>query len=730
MKFFITLAICCCVGFSFGQTPDKAITYTARALPLRAVVEALSKQTGVKLKAASELEEEPVILRLDHVPLKDVLDKLADVFAGDWVDHGDFKRLERSDEKIAAIRAALHQKKLVAIRDSIEAIKKRVEQAPALDQAHAEELVKSYMLLDQQYPQGGQNTDAAKKHMLLASQLPETRIGTKIVANMDPEELASIPDNERAVFSTAPNSMQHPLTGCDPADIKQFFADRKTLDAAVEKLKPKLEGEANKAWPFAGDLQNSNPGVVGDPARILVCVQNWGSQELAEVELLDAKGKHLIDDSEAVGMDWAKSLERRVKNAQLDKEIIKNGFELGPIAKELGERLHRASTDFRPLTANTSDLLMQPTVTDPLTFFTADTILRGAERQGLNAIALVPDEADFAAEWAAHLGKTSLDRYRSALGSYGASLTIADGWIVVKPDNPEKAAEDRLARDAMEAFVHRVVDEKVVTIEAAADLKVSVPRGASTDLAANYVKWLLNDTAATPLESWTGDGLRLYGTLNGQERQAAAGKDGLTASFSNLSADQQKMVYALYMNTYSWVNELPGKDGSYTGQSPEKTDLIPDGLTMNHQVTVTDKTDVSVFTLREVGNGNSYSSGETIDALAYPLLQKQHPELFPGWRDTSASGYRLGTQRTVTFTIKLGGGYELSDGVLESHESDGPMLSLDELVNKLPPDVKEKLDKEIAKVLDSVTKYRMSHPGITPTPTTDGVGAVQPPVRF
>src|SRR3569832_435733 len=66
------------------QDLSRHITYSARATALQTTLKQLSKQAGVELQCSQDLANEPIILRLNDVPIQSVMDKIAEVTAGEW----------------------------------------------------------------------------------------------------------------------------------------------------------------------------------------------------------------------------------------------------------------------------------------------------------------------------------------------------------------------------------------------------------------------------------------------------------------------------------------------------------------------------------------------------------------------------------------------------------------------------------------------------------------------
>src|SRR6476646_9151804 len=102
MRFLVLIGVCLCLaGLALGQGPDtsKPITYTTAAVPLHRAFEDIGKSAGIKFEIDGSMGEEPVILRLQGVPVKDVMDRVAAMEGAEWklVDRG-FLLFRSSDD--------------------------------------------------------------------------------------------------------------------------------------------------------------------------------------------------------------------------------------------------------------------------------------------------------------------------------------------------------------------------------------------------------------------------------------------------------------------------------------------------------------------------------------------------------------------------------------------------------------------------------------------------------
>ncbi len=237
------------------------------------------------------MEDEPLILRLNHVPLKEAMDKIADVFQADWVDHHDFIRLERSPERIKAIQTAVYLDRMSRFKTSIDELVNLRKQVQPLNDKTAADFVNLYA---KSFGMSSPNEDR-RLQFIMDSRLPTMRLAIQILERMDPEQLAQIPFNKRVVFSSSPNSMQLALPEIEPTFLQEYAASRAALAKAFQTLR---QDQRQNLYELQSDAMAST----GQPARIVVRTQPYSGPGSLTVQLvvIDDKGNEMGEDSEVL----------------------------------------------------------------------------------------------------------------------------------------------------------------------------------------------------------------------------------------------------------------------------------------------------------------------------------------------------------------------------------------------------------------------------------------------
>jgi len=716
MKSLLTFLILC-PALLQAQQPDKPITYTSRALPLHVVLDELSKQGGVKLKATLDMDEEPLILRLQGVPLSDVMAKMADVFAADWVDHGDYKRLERSDEKIAALRTAQLAKRVQAVKNSIDALVKLESQAPALNEKSAKNLVQQFVALTATR-KNARSIATDRQQFVLSSQLPGMRYFMKVLAQMDPTELATAPVNQRIVYSTKPNNVQKPLRiPLNQEDYEELVRERELVSKALADQNITEDGTIGALGSEVNSLADAKPDYM------IAALNAYSNGAVAiSFSLYDANGYAIVSDYENLGATWSESYDERAKMTAAMANAVKNGFELDSISKEIVSHLGKDENSVRAMSPEAINVLMTPTVTDPLGIVCAETIIKGCTAENVNAVALLDDSAEGTAEYAARSGRTNLEAFLATLsGPRDVVTDRPEGWLVMKPIDPLRAQERRLPRPVLQTFLQRIMKDQCVTIETAADLLAAIPKEADDTMFYVDGQSLLGQGYAFP--GGSEDSLRLFGYLSDQQRDAAK-NGGVSIPISSLSQETQAMIVGILGGSNGMImrTRVDEKGRSRTDYVDEPTSALGNASFADAVIKFVDTESDAAYITQQYQSYPSNTYPQALDTIAWQLAAEKSPVVANMYHGSMRLlGLRAGRMRTVTVTISFGD-YHYDEQIQERHLPKGPILTVDQFLASLPKEAREKLEKEIQGAIDQMTRYQDQRAAkdITPPPATNG----------
>ena len=716
MKFLSSCCVVLCASVGLGQDFSKPITFTTKAEPVRIALDEISKQGGVKLQVEQDMENEPVILRLNAVPTKEVMDRLADVFAADWVDHHGYWQLERSEQKEAAIKQEAFQRKVNAFRKSIDDLVKLEANNPPMTPEEVDKMFQHIARVkDHAY---SNDTGAIADRHALESCYPSMRLCIKTLAKMDPVELAKIGQFQRVVFSSSPNAMQEALPTIDADDLQEFIRQRKLMNDGMKKANLKLD------WFSDLGATDESKLVSTKPARLIVDTQSFTSRLLLlNFNLYDDKGKVLATDGEELGMTWDENIARRVKRAQLVRDVQQNGYALGPVATELASRTGKELSQLRPISKEAFDALAHPTIIDPLAIATSDTLLIGAARDSLNVIALPEDDVEFDALSCDATGKTSLERFQASLFYTQSTLDISNGWVVLKPQDPALAAEGREPRSTLESFLNECVDKGYVSIESEANLVVNSPRACSWGVADGIAGYLLNTSGGSIFGNGDDEPLRFYGTLSDEQRDVAR-KDTLNLNLSQLSDEQKSILESMIFDSQMSFVGTTTKSADVLIR--ERTEMLPNGFPAGTRVSVHDQFKDVVYVSASTADGHGYSYPTQLEYVGGSILRQLKPQLFPPMSEAEKAvmsveqGWLLGKQRIVQIRLDYDGKYYSENDISEDHRPTGAAMDAKTFMASLSPEMQAKIEKQMAEIEDRLT-HRQSDGAPTSSP-----GAVPP----
>ncbi len=705
------------VGMALGvsvQSAEKFIDYTTQAVPLRVAIDAISRQVGQKLLVDDELAGEPVVLRLNQVPLTEVEAKLAEEFAGEWVPTRDGLRLTRTPAAKEAFQKQLDQKRLAAFQKSIDELAPLAKSAP-MDDNEAHRIAASYVKMLQDEKTGSSTTDGTAMRFALANRTADIRLLAAMVVAIGAERLSSLPLG-RHVFSLSPTPMQLPIEGFDSQVLDQYLQQRNLLAKAINDIIPKdvYDGYGDTAMSSARKTATG-------PVRALLAIEGDPKSEGSWLNLsvYGADGQPIINQGWSFGNSYKPSeyLALRAKanaESKVEEDVI-----LTPAESEIAERESISQPLTQPLSAGATELLANPEAHDPFSICFSDILLEHSRQENRNLIASVADD-----QW--RLPRVT-DKIHAKPSRYEMSLTLdkrleylrSDGWLMVRSISPVAASEWRIDRGALGAFTRAWVSKGYVALEDWATLANFIQPYDEPILAWDYWNLLRGQTSMDYVNSW--DALRLYGALSqGQMTQLGA---GASLSFNSLSAVEQDALRRIVYEGGSLRSRIslePGRnlEVQYTGGPPvlegidgEPTQSVPNDIPESAALTARTEVQTRVYAKQNMGGGMTRQMD--LNELAMWLVQSEKP--LPGDDDDmTVQSVRIGVNRTVTFDLFLTDKIEAEAQIREDRYQTEPIAPKD-LKDKLPADVWAKLQK--AMEANRQQRKRMGTPSIEPTAT-------------
>ena len=671
-----------------SQSLTKPIDYTTRAKPISQVLAELSKQTGVQVFCTSDLDNEPVILKFNHVPLKDAMDKIAYVFAGEWKQHQNGMQLQRSDEA-----EKLHQEMIKADAEDYVAGVKQAMKRVGMDTAYSTENAKGE-IADFLHASAQQEFNP-QLYIGLHDHDPVVRLLLRILAKVDPKQVVDLPRMPR-VFSNKPTKLERQLPDNIQDDIQEFETAEQVLEDAIEATPNQSQQTMNNLRLVLAS-QSKKP-----VDRILISVAGASGRFNVGIWLADDAGVLIAHGGVDINgrADEAANIKKQQDLARTNQITAT----LGPIALDILPNINNAE-NFRRVKPDTKAILLSPTKNEPLAIAASDVVLGLADATKDNVAFLPPDSMDAWCYQIGRTGKVSLAALEQQ-ADFSKELDVSEdnGWLIGAPLDPLETARERLSRPAMEAFLtaneksHRTNIDDLAIFEADArpdSNKTILSDALMAMYNANFYECL--PTVATNTEPC----LALLGTLDDQQREKAR-SGGIRIAPDALTDQQVEYLH-------EW---LLGYGAQFTPGSPDEDTSAPwksfdidltdamktlDGQGFPTEVMGDDRPATSYlqvvekqgpfYDIRPSANAKKHRYGTDLEGLAWNVAKTERPDIFPQEERRKLDFIGIGTNRTLTMRYMVGTVSQLCT-FNEDHDPplSAPTVSLDEALRQLTPE--------------------------------------------
>ncbi len=671
----------------------KPISYRTVAIPVSQALSDLSKVSGTKLMADGDLGEERIILRLDAVPVRLVMDKIADVCSAEWkpVDGG--FELFRSPATVGKLQKADLDRRVSHLTGSIQRLvsEAKTEGRMTKDEADkmAQYFIKSNDLLNTgtRPPHDREAAAGIRRHMA------ETRLLAQILAGMDPAELASLTPGFRYVYTTKPNAVQRQLPPLDEATLRAYVDDQNLVSDAVNDQILKVKGQVSR------DVTENYPQIDDLNLKVYVVFQAWPGVYTCQVDLYVNSRTNNVGRADELLANPLQPKDYLSQQADGRSKSNFSGLEVSPQLKPLLLRSESVSPAavLPPLDPALRSALLKPTEHDPL-LFTSDCVLKVADAEGVN-VALVPcDACESMVMYAAGKGKFTRELLETEMTQYGGEdCSAQDGWFTGKPASPLRADSQRCPRDAMERYLQAIDEQGFASIEDQVGLVLACAYGTSDGLpllSRGEIWGSQGDFGNSSSET----ALRLYGSLT--EEQKTAAKAGLSLTYAQLTPDQQgRLAWFVYGTPFTYFYALPDPKTPASAQSIEleKTDWTPDGLQPGDTLEIKENVDNVAFYSVSYNGQPGYSGSGTIDDAAREVAAAEKSS--PGRFQTTIDNMRIGTRRQIVIKVTVPGKCWIGGSIDENRGANVKGVTPDKLADTLSSDLRDQY-------LAALSRYR------------------------
>jgi len=552
---FISLALAL-VATAISQNASPKITYTSVAVPVNRALTEIGKQASLHLEAVPAISSEVLILRVKDVPLDELMKRIATTTSGEWqpIDGGYrlipnnlVRRQEEQTEKNAYV---------AGLSKTLGELVKSLNPPPPPKNTGTK-------------TKGKGEDDAAAEEMAAqfgfgASQTPAGKAVIKLMQGIGVQNLASIDEKSRIVYSTNPTRMQRALPGNWNAVLTQLVTEHNTY--ATKLQKEKAENAVNaveeteqmkKLKEMFGNFEDDMKPIEGTPTKaILVCSrqQLFGGLSIV-LKVYNEKGQVIITGEQtlaSVDSDFSQLVQEKVAEAKGEKKPTQTPVAEKPIEFSATTKEFQASTNFMTMATGGSKLsdelkvkLLNPEMYDPLSFADSEALIEIANRRNEQLVADLPDEMQSIFGMAISTtgggeggaSKNVTPTAYLAQIKNNVAVTEADGWLTAKAVKPAEARRKRFDRAALGQFIRAADAKGAISLDdlAAYALKADSPMENQGPMM--YIIMFAPNAMQSGLQGATDwDMLRFYGALSPTSKKMLV--DGGRLPFSQLNPTQ------------------------------------------------------------------------------------------------------------------------------------------------------------------------------------------------
>lgn len=748
----LALAALCCTMTAWSADP---IDFEARAMPLRSVIDKLAAQTGEKLIVDPAFSRDTAVIKVHKIALEDLLAKIAAVHGGRWIKMADgVQRLIVDQDLLNRERAA----KVARIRESL--AKQIKEKKPGQNafgipmpaDAEEPETVTDPSAANGQASPAVPEPDGDREENIPN---PEQTLLVRALGVLPLGEIAAMQPGGRVVYSTSPTPMQRPIS-ISMQWLREFADGNNRIYQKENNLSPEEQAQREQARQAMSMVPWFNDGTIDRrliqeaPAKVNIVVSVPGDDSTVtsflrgsdfniEITVFDRQGKiiasandYLSGESQGVMQEIIASARERAaaasgkpveaKPAPKDPlaEIIEKcqdkPIEYSKISQEILklQAIDPTSSGTTPeLSKETLDALYDPVQFDPLSFQVAEGMFSIAQANDWQLVANVPDS--FGLMWSYMSGgaKTTKSQFGAFVRDTTLKTVLEGGYLTIRPKDIEIARMGYSDRQAIAKLAATGRAKKVLSLDDIANYAAQnpAPEMGSVVMASLQltVPDLFGGIAMGGQRNWSM--LRLYGLLSPTQRKQMRG--GMPIEFGQLG-EREKGVYRKIVfgaNQQLRTDEKTTGDEDLisawiSGMMPQKhtdyrtepTELLPNGIPGNAQITASVEQDV-MLQLEDTKNPIARmlgSMGTTELALIQSFLDTpmsaQMGAMLP-----RMDRFRVGSRQTVTMNLLLRPGVFVRERMHDdAMDPNAPVVGID----KLDKAVLEKL----AKAKESIKK--------------------------
>jgi hypothetical protein len=518
------------------QLPDlnQKVTLDMRAVQGVTLMRELSRKTGISFEAHNAAATDRYLVTVRDVPLKQLMDKLAEAETGVWLNAGDNQfRLVRDRAKIEKEQKDDRETSIKQYSEVLEKCRKDLGQLAEFSPDNANEVASKINHLG---PPPNDGVDASgywQQVNDLEQQLPMQRFVEKVVLDFTPEQLADMPARIRTVYAVNPTAMQLPLPSDATDAISELVKEQQCWEEALTKYLPNRGNEQ-----LHGGLRTGGRSAQISNAMLSFDKPADNGDIMVSLRLLDARG-HVLGSS-GIFIGPPNPPEPSSKPSPPPKPeppipLSKSDIEMAMLFKNTDWRGTNISS---AVSESIRRAIVSPTKFDPLNTFVTDIIEGFAASHKQNVVAVLDDRltrilSDAVTEKG--FDPRQIDRV-TLVGAQG--FDFGSGFFDMWEGRPARSDKSNCNRALLEEMIAGSISAGHLTVKLAANYAAPLERFRDSHIAEVYVAALFGPAGANALTSNNSYLLRLYGLLDDVPRNgdkvALAGITGEAGELLNL----------------------------------------------------------------------------------------------------------------------------------------------------------------------------------------------------
>jgi len=641
---------------------EQPITFRQSAITVKQLLEALSRQTGVRLTAAPPIRDEFVLVAVEAMPLKELMEHLAYVTDGEWVEQEDGShRLTRTPRVAQRRRAEDDAQILQRWRELFFSERFRALAEPLT----AEQLRTQFSQIRQVIRNALDKHDPTQTELdsdthrtverAFNAMNPEYRLIARLLQQIDLKRFLEIPVGEKRVFSNVPGRYLTPFGFSVQPLLEQYLRERellRTLWRSAEGFDEGLWNEFESRYRshfFSHSDAREAMEAEGIYSCVYLEVERYGVASLW-ITLL------LTDESQqAIRLAAFLNEEILVLQEALDEPKLPaiDKIEWSEQTRQFGDA---ARAFFRMAEAEALPALLDPARTEPLTLVPSDVLLTYAQHKKKNLVALVNESlANLIEDYIE--GQTPLNLYvRTLMTTYEERET--EKAVSLRPKWSSYGWLPRVDRIALSRLMHQILKDKHLRLQHFLEF-AAITHQRRQSVAYTYVQLLDREFSFMSPRATA-----FLLSLTPAQRQALL--TGESIALNQLSRPSREQLFRELYYVYKYISVT--QEQGTNARVPEAAGILrygwlhplfPNGIPEDAQISLSATTKLGAFTERRAGVWSSFH-----DALRFAMTERfakyeSSSQLLSDFSQQEYERYRatvmlLANRKRYALTVRVG----------------------------------------------------------------------------